>query len=154
MSESQRKPPSFLGTGWSFPPAFGLRGAEVEVVSDVEDVHQSLAILFATRTGERPMQESFGCNLDDFMFEEIDHALVNRITTLIDEAILEHEPRIQLLALDVTPSQREPGVLLIHLEYAVHGTNSRYNMVYPFYLNEATAPGLQASGDGDAGAGQ
>jgi phage baseplate assembly protein W len=135
-------PQSFLGTGWSFPPEFGPGGAEVALVSDGEDVHQALAILFATRTGERPMQETFGCNLDEVLFEEIDQHLVNRITSMINDAILQHEPRIELLDVDVSPDPDDAGVLRIRLEYAVLGTNSRYNMVFPFYLNEAVTPGL------------
>jgi phage baseplate assembly protein W len=135
-------PQSFLGTGWSFPPEFGPGGAEVALVSDAEDVHQALAILFATRTGERPMQETFGCNLDEVLFEEIDQHLVNRITSMINDAILQHEPRIELLDVDVSPDPDDAGVLRIRLEYAVLGTNSRYNMVFPFYLNEAVTPGL------------
>lgn len=142
MSEPEQTPPSFLGTGWSFPPEFGPGGAEVALVSDVEDVHQSLAILFATRLGERPMQESFGCNLDALLFEEIDQGLVNRINSMINDAILQHETRIELRDLDVTQDPDDAGVLRIQLEYAVLGTNSRYNMVFPFYLNEAVTPGL------------
>jgi uncharacterized protein len=133
--------PGFLGTGWGFPPTFGPGGAEVELVSNVEDVHQSLAILVATRRGERVMQESFGCNLDALAFEEIDHALVNRITSMLRDAVLDHEPRVELLGVDVTASEREPGVLRIRIDYAVLGTNSRFNMVFPFYLDEASAPG-------------
>jgi phage baseplate assembly protein W len=142
MSAQDPIPPSFLGTGWRFPPAFGPGGAEVAMVSDVEDVHQSLAILFATRWGERPMQESFGCNLDAHLFEQIDHGLVNRITSSIHDAILQHETRVELLDVEVSPDPNEAGTLRIRLEYAVLATNSRYNMVFPFYLNEAVTPGL------------
>jgi phage baseplate assembly protein W len=39
---------SFLGTGWAFPPAFSEGGAEVDMVSAAEDIHQSLQILFST----------------------------------------------------------------------------------------------------------
>jgi phage baseplate assembly protein W len=131
---------SFLGTGWSFPPTFSRGGAEVEVVSDVEDVHQALRILLATARGERPMQESFGCNLDAAMFEEIDQALINRVSSLIHDAILEHEPRVDLMGVAV--SAGAAGVLDIRVDYAVRGTNSRYNMVFPFYVNEAVGPGL------------
>jgi hypothetical protein len=141
MSTRQRPPPSFLGTGWSFPPEFGPGGAQVALVSEVEDIHQSLTILFATRLGERPMQESFGCNLDALLFAEVDQALVNRISSMIHDAILRHETRIKLLDVDVSQDPREPGLLLIRLNYTVHGTNSRYNMVFPFYLNEAVTPG-------------
>jgi phage baseplate assembly protein W len=134
-------PPSFLGTGWSFPPEFGPGGAEVAMVSDFEDVHQALEVLFATRLGERPMQESFGCNLDDVLFAEIDHGLISRLTSMIHDAILHHEPRIELHQLDVSPDPNEAATLHIKLDYSVLGTNSRFNMVFPFYLNEATTPG-------------
>jgi phage baseplate assembly protein W len=142
MSQSESTPPSFLGTGWSFPPEFGPGGAELALVSDVEDIHQALAILFATRQGERPMQESFGCNLDELLFAEIDHGLVNKITSMIHDAILQHETRIELLDLDVSPDPTNAGLLRVSLDYTVLETNSRYNMVFPFYLNEATTPGL------------
>lgn len=142
MSRGAAPPPSFLGTGWAFPPAFRPGGAELETVEGVEDVHQSLAILLATTPGERPMQESFGCNLDAQLFEELDHALVNRIGSLIYDAVLTHEPRIALDNVDVTPSPREQGVLLVSLSYRVLGTNSRFNMVFPFYLNESNQRGL------------
>lgn len=135
-------PPSFLGTGWSFPPEFGPGGAEVAMVADGDDVAQALTILFATRLGERPMQESFGCNLDEQLFAEVDHALVSRITSMIHDAILQHEPRIELDELDVSPDPDDAGTLRIKLDYTVLATNSRYNMVFPFYLQEATTPGL------------
>ncbi len=140
---SERMPPgAFLGTGWAFPPAFSLGGAELALVSGVEDIQQSLQILLATRFGERPMQESFGASLDDALFQEIDQELVNRITALVSDAILRHEPRVELLELDVSQDDDEPGVLHVRLAYAVLGTNSRYNLVFPFYLNEAITPGL------------
>ncbi|HEY8207155.1 MAG TPA: GPW/gp25 family protein [Myxococcaceae bacterium] len=132
---------SFLGTGWSFPPAFGPGGAEVVTVSDEEDVHQSLQVLLATRRGERPMQETFGCNLDALLFEEMDQALVNKVTSLISDAILAHEPRVVLRAIDVSRGA-EAGELRIKVDYSIPGTNSRYNLVFPFYLNEAVSPGL------------
>jgi uncharacterized protein len=132
--------PSFLGTGWAFPPTFGLGGVEVFTVSDEEDVHQSLQILLATRRSERPMQESYGCNLDNVMFEEVDAALVNQVTSLVSDAIVEHEPRVTLSRVDVSATG-EPGELLVRVDYAIRGTNSRFNLVCPFYLNEATPPG-------------
>ncbi|MEZ4362930.1 MAG: GPW/gp25 family protein [Kofleriaceae bacterium] len=131
----------FLGTGWSFPPSFRAGGAELEMVSGVDDVHQSLQILLATRRDERPMQEGFGGSLDAVLFEEMDASLTSRVSNLIYDAILEHEPRVELHAIEVEPGG-EAGLLEIRLEYGVRGTNSRFNMVFPFYLNEAIAPGV------------
>ena len=111
------------------------------MVSDVEDIHQSLAILVATSPAERVMQPTFGCNLRSLMFEEIDSNLISRVRSVVYDAILEHEPRIGLRSVQVTADEREHGKLRVHLDYAVHGTNSRFNMVFPFYLNEASVPG-------------
>lgn len=142
MSDRRREPPSFLGAGWAFPPSFAAGGAEVALVSGPEDIRQSLEILLATRPGERPMQEAFGCDLGEAMFEEVDAALLGRITALISDAVLRHEPRIALNAVDVAQRDDDPGALTIRLDYTVLGTNSRYNMVYPFYLYEAAHPGV------------
>jgi phage baseplate assembly protein W len=133
---------SFLGTGWSFPPSFTQGGGEMEMVSGAEDIHQSLQVLFATQLGERVMQDEFGCDLNGFLFEEIDQSLINSLTGIISDAILYHEPRITMDRLEITGSVSEPGLLLISIDYTIRSTNSRYNMVYPFYLNEATTPNL------------
>lgn len=129
---------SYLGTGWSFPPRFALGGAEVAMVTGVDDVHESLHILLTTRLGERVLREGFGCGLDDAMFEELSQDLINRITAVINDAILYHEPRVELLAVDVSQDADDAGLLAIRIGYRIRGANSRFNMVYPFYLNEAS----------------
>ncbi len=134
------EPRAFLGTGWSFPPEFSSQGADVRMVSGVEDIHQSLRILLSTSLGERIMHEDFGCDLSSLQFEEADQSLVNSITSLVSDAIIYHETRIKLKNIDVSQDSREPGLILIRLDYTVKTTNSRYNMVYPFYLNEANTP--------------
>ena len=132
---------SFLGTGWSFPPSFTSAGSDVHTVSGAADIEQSLAILLRTRRGERVMQDDFGCELSEFLFGEISQGLIGRVRDLIADAILHHEPRITLNGIDVSDSGAKDGLLLIAIDYTVRATNSRYNMVYPFYLNESTTPG-------------
>lgn len=129
----------FLGRGWRFPPRFVGAGADVEMVAGAEDIHQSLQILLSTRLGERVMQDRFGCALDDLMFEEIDQSLVNRITAAVTDAVLYHETRIKLDGVQVDRSD-EHGLVLIRLRYTIKATNSRFNLVYPFYLHEANTP--------------
>jgi hypothetical protein len=129
---------SFLGTGWSFTPVFSQDGADIALVSGQEDIQQSLQILLGTRLGERVLQDDFGCALDTILFEEIDQGLVNSINSLISDAILYHESRITLNDLDVSDREAVQGMLLISIDYTIRSTNSRFNMVYPFYLYEAT----------------
>ena len=71
---------------------------------------------------------------------EIDREL-NRIPearlVLLDGSMAKQKFEVSDSALFV-PGKR----VAIALRYAVLGTNSRFNMVFPFYLNEATAVGL------------
>ncbi|MFN7898254.1 MAG: GPW/gp25 family protein [Synechococcaceae cyanobacterium] len=129
----------FLGTGWAFPPSFSAGGEQLAMVSDEEDIRQSLGLLFATRRGERMMQESYGASLQEFLYASVDQEFLSSVSTLIEEAVLLHEPRIELLDLDVMLHPQIPGAVLIRIDYQIPTTNSRFNMVFPFYLNEATA---------------
>ncbi|NET81640.1 MAG: GPW/gp25 family protein [Moorea sp. SIO1F2] len=127
---------SFLGTGWSFPPTFNRDTGTVEMVSDHEDIVQSLEIILSTRPAERIMQPDFGCELSQFLFEEITQGLITGIRGTISDALLNHEHRIDVEEINIEDSEIE-GLLLIIVTYTVRVTNSRFNLVYPFYLNEA-----------------
>lgn len=133
----------FLGQGWGFPPTFTRGGADVEVVSGVEDVQQSLQIILGTAPGERILQETFGCELSGLLFEERDQALINRIRGIVSNALLLHEPRIVVNSVEVKENSDEEGCILILIDYTLQSTNTRFNMVFPFYLNEAAQPGLR-----------
>lgn len=128
----------FLGTGWQFPPEFARGGAEVEMVFGIEDITQSLEILLGTSLGERIMAEDYGSNLDEYLFEELRPSVLHEMRAMISEAILFHEARIELNQLDFDLSREAEGILQIQLDFSVVSSNSRYNMVYPFYLNEAS----------------
>ena len=128
---------NFLGRGWSFPPSFSAGGADVATVAGEDDIEQSLGLLLATRRGERVMLPDFGCDLAEFLFEEISPALVGQVRDLVSDAILNHEPRVLLNSVEVSDERAGEGLLLIEIDYQVRATNSRYNLVYPFYLREA-----------------
>ncbi|MCK8521017.1 GPW/gp25 family protein [Aquimarina sp. D1M17] len=129
----------FLGNGWSFPPAFGVGGAEVELTSGEEDIKQSLQILLSTSLKERMMHPDFGCDLTQFLFSELDQQLANELSSVVSRALLIYESRIELDDVSVTDIDPENGVLHISIEYVVRATNNRFNLIYPFYINEASA---------------
>jgi len=134
---------SFLGTGWSFPPTFDHESGQVDLVSDVEDINQSLNILLSTSLGERVMQPDYGCNLNDYMFESLNNSLIGIIKHHVENAILFYEPRIVAENVDVTAADSTDlieGRFTITVEYVIPETNSRFNYVYDYYLNEATGP--------------
>lgn len=129
---------SFLGRGWAFPPQF-VKGGHYEplMVSDEEDIWQSLNILFSTSLGERRITSDYGCNLADFVFAPINVSLLSFLEALIEEGIQLHEPRIKLDNLAIQPDELE-GKLDILVSYTVRSTNTRFNRVYPFYYQEGT----------------
>lgn len=132
------KKDAFLGKGWGFPPAFFANGAEVEMVSDEQDILQSLNILLSTTLGERSLFSSYGSDLNRFMFEEADQGMVNGIQNMVQDAILNNESRIEVTTVDVSVSDSTDGLVMISIEYLIRTTNTRYNLVYPFYLQEAS----------------
>jgi hypothetical protein len=125
----------FLGRGWSFPPTFRDQGRSVDMTEDVVDIERSLEILLSTRIGERVMRPRYGCTLDRLVFEPLDATLQSTVRDLIRTAILYYEPRILLDDVILT-SVPDEGRLDIELQYTVATTNTRYNFVYPFYLEE------------------
>ncbi|MFH0783132.1 MAG: GPW/gp25 family protein [Pseudomonadota bacterium] len=130
---------SFLGSGWSFPPTFSLAEKGVEMTSDEEDIRKSLEILLSTSRGERILQPEYGCNLQELLFEPMSTTLKTYVAVLIEHSILHFEPRINLKSVRIEPAPPGEGRVDIVIDYAVRTTNSRYNLVYPFYLERSGA---------------
>ncbi len=133
---------SFLGQGWAFPPTFTQGGADVVMAAAAEDVHQSIQILLATQPGERVMRDDFGCGLAGLLFEEVDFGFVNQVKQLVSKTILLQEPRVDLVNVEVSADEAIQGKVLISLDYRIRSSNSRFNMVFPFYVDEASVPGV------------
>lgn len=127
---------TFLGTGWAFPPRFTSRGAVM--VAAEQDIRESLLILLSTTPGERVMQPAYGCGLKIHVFDMINESSIAVIKDVVRKAILFFEPRVILDKIDVQDVDILHGKINIHLHYRVRTTNNRYNLVYPFYFNEAT----------------
>lgn len=127
---------SFLGTGWSFPPSFDKTSRFVRMSSDEKDIMESLKVLLSTRPGERIMLPDYGCSLDALLFESINLTLTTNITEIIHTAILYYEPRIDLENVTLNQEYILDGRIDIIIDYRIRATNSRQNMVYPFYRNE------------------
>jgi uncharacterized protein len=121
---------AFLGTGWTFPPAFDKISRSVEMTSGREDIERSLEILLSTRPGERVMQPDYGCNLDRLLFEPIDTSLKTYMEEMVKTAILYYEPRITVNAIGITETDEFSGQVRLAVDYTIRTTNSRYNYVY------------------------
>lgn len=143
---SERTPPTrdegnpFLGTGWSFPPTFSRHTLAIDMVSDDVDIQQSLGVLFGTALGERIMVPGYGSQLGSLVFSNLTRSVATEIEDDVRTAILYWEPRIEVLEVSVAPDVTRDGVLRISIEYLIRQTNTRSNLVFPFYLQEGTLP--------------
>ena len=126
---------SFLGTGWSFPPSF-TKGAVV-MSEDEEDIQASLQVLFRTIPGERFLQPKYGLDIQALMFEPMSTTLRTFLIDRAQTAILIHEPRIKVINLQINSPDPNDGSLRVLLEYEVRATNSRFNLVFPFYDSDS-----------------
>jgi phage baseplate assembly protein W len=130
---------SFLGTGWSFPPTFEKSSEnKVLMVSDETDIMQSLEILMSTNPGERIMFTEYGCDVRSFLFESISTTRIHFLKELIRTAITNYEPRIELHEVQVDVSEYLEGVIKIGLDYTIEVSNTRFNLVFPYYKVEGT----------------
>jgi phage baseplate assembly protein W len=125
---------TFLGRGWTFPPTFNAVG-QVKMLSNETGIHNALLAILSTRVGERIMQPNFGCNLNKMLFEPLTTTLKTQIKDLVFMAIYNFEPRIKPLDVILTAKEEE-GFVEIEVQYEIKATNSRYNLVYPFYIIE------------------
>lgn len=128
---------SFLGSGWSFPPEFVQNGRGVGMTTDEDDIRKSLEILFGTVRGERFLVPQYGLDPHELLFEPASTTMRAFLKDRIKAAILIYEPRILLVSLEVDSPDPGGGVLLISVEYEVRATNSRFNLVYPFYQHDS-----------------
>lgn len=126
----------FLGIGWKFPPSFSKLTHNVTMVSEEANVHNSLQVLIATLPRERIMQPDYGCSLNDFLFEPLDTALAARMTDRIEAAIIKFEPRVRVIKVNLEDLIYTEGKINIHVHFEIKATNSRYNLVYPYYIEE------------------
>ncbi len=130
--------PQFLGKGWAFPPEFDRHSRGPRMVEREDDIRESLRILLSTKPGERTMRPDYGCGIRNLVFDVINESVLTEIRDYVERAVLFFEPRITLDNVAIDTRRAFDGRLDIELEYTIKTTNSRSNLVYPYYLLEGT----------------
>jgi hypothetical protein len=122
-----------LGKGWSFPVA-PSRGGGLGFTSGADKVADAIRIILDTEPGERIMRPTFGCGLRRYLMKPNSAAVRAALQADVQQALVQWEPRIDLLAVQVIPSSDEPSRVDIHISY-IHTRDRRpQDLVYPFYL--------------------
>ena len=133
MSDSK----AFLGRGWAFPVATDATGA-IAVAAYEADIEQSIRIILGTEPGERVMRPDFGAGLRGLVFEPMNTTTIALVRHRVEQALIVWEPRIDSVTVTVAADPPN-GRLRVDVSYRIRTTNTFYNLVYPFYLQEGQA---------------
>ncbi len=129
----------YLGVGWEYPietRAGGRDGARaIATATEEQRVRQAIEIILSTARGERVMRPVFGCSLQELVFEPNNATTRGLAQSYVREALRKWEPRIDVLDVEVRSEELHPERLDIRIDYRLRADDSRFNLVYPFYLD-------------------
>lgn len=124
---------SFLGSGWAFPVARDEAGRLAQARHE-DSVRQGMLLVLSTAKGERLMRPDFGCDIHELLFAPNDATTRGMAESAVRESLQQWEPRIDVLRVAARSDAAEPERLLVEVDYRVRRTDSRFNLVFPFYL--------------------
>lgn len=128
-------PKAFLGRGLAFPVRFDPATGAIAMAQYEEDIRQAIRIILDTNPGERVMRPDFGAGLRALVFEPINTHTLALTRHRVEQALILWEPRIDSVTVQVA-AQPEQGLIALEVRYRVRTTNTFYNLVYPFFLQE------------------
>ena len=81
------------------------------------------------------MRPDFGAGLRALTFEPLNANTLALARHRVEQALVLWEPRIDQVTVAAT-ADRTRALLTLEIRYRVRATNTFYNLVYPFYLQE------------------
>ncbi len=124
----------FLGSGMKFPPQIDRSTGRFVLSAGEQSVKESIYLILMTHRGERWLEPMFGARLLDYSFMDTSPTILGLMKNDLMSVLLEQEPRISDVTVTIDPTVRD-GCLLINISYVIAQTNTRDNLVFPFYLN-------------------
>jgi phage baseplate assembly protein W len=127
---------SFLGVGWAFPVQADPSSGDMSTAVYEEDIRQAILLILETNLGERVMRPDFGSGLRELVFEPLNTRTMALVQHRVEQALITWEPRIRVQEVRVQAQGTARNTLLVTISYEIRATNTFYNLVYPFYLQE------------------
>lgn len=137
MANRRDETRAFLGTGLKFPLQITSRGS-LALSQNEGRIEESISLILGTRLGERLMQPDFGCGIHDLLFAPNNPGTHAQAVAAVRQALVAHEPRIDVLSVVPETNAAEPSLLLIRIDYRIRANNAMGNLVYPFFITEAS----------------
>jgi hypothetical protein len=123
----------FLGTGWRFPILPDEAG-RLAYATGAESVEHCLRALLLTGLGERAMRPDLGTRAPDLVFAPDSVQNLDDLEDSIRDAIRLFEPRVELDEVRAEVAPGEESRVTVSVVYRIRHTNTRANLVFPFYL--------------------
>lgn len=127
----------FLGIGWKFPLQV-TPGGQIAQARYEQRIEESIFLILSTAQGERAMLPDFGCGIHDLVFAPNNAVTLSRVTQSVRKALTNYEPRIDVLDVSADSAPGQDNLLLIRISYRIRANNAVGNLVYPFYVSEAS----------------
>lgn len=123
-----------LGTGIKFPLQVNQTTGRFLLSQGADNVKESLYLILMTQQGERFTRQEFGSRIMAYPFIETSTTMLNIMAREIQNTILEQEPRIWQIEVEIEPDQRQ-GYLQVELRYMLRETQTKDSMTVPFYIS-------------------
>ena len=134
MNPADSAPRPFLGQGLRFP--LEVVGGRLALSRAERKIEESIRLILGTARGERVMRPELGCGVHDLVFAPGSSATEMRVTDAVRQALVLHEPRIDVLEVGAASQDGTPHLLLIRIAYRIRENNAVSNLVYPYFITE------------------
>lgn len=124
----------FLGSGMKFPPQINPATGRFEVAKGETSVKESVYIILMTQKSERWIRPEFGSSLMNYTFMDTSTTMLNLMAREIAGDLMKQEPRLADVNIKIDAKSKQ-GCLIIYIDYLIRETNTRDNLVFPFYLD-------------------
>lgn len=93
--------------------------SDLRTKSNLDSIKQSMYVLLFTNSGERPFQSNLACNMQQMLFDELDQLSLIMLQREISSTLSAYEPRIQVLAINVSIPAGSPNSLNIQISFSL-----------------------------------
>jgi phage baseplate assembly protein W len=122
----------FIGRGFAFPMRVNATGG-VAMVTDHQELVESMRLILGTAIGERPMRPEFGCKIHDRIFDAINSATFAQVEADVREALERWDPRVVVEDITVQRHPEIDAALTIEISYTAANYYDPRVLVFPFY---------------------
>ena len=127
---------NFLGRGMKFPPQINPATGRFMTSEGPESIKESIYLILMTQQSERPLRPTFGSDIMSYTSIDLNAGRLNMISRSVRDQIMTQEPRVTDVRINMEDGEGS-GIILFNIDYTIISTNTRDNLVFPFYLNAA-----------------